>query len=65
MPTYNYSCPECGRSLERHLYPVEYRNDLPTCITCGVKMKLIINPPSIRFEGDGWQTRKPVKEGEK
>ena len=65
MPSYEYRCPECGFKMERHFYPIEYRNDLPTCVTCGVKMPLVINPPSLRFEGKGWQTPKPVKEGEK
>lgn len=51
--------------MERHFYPVEYRNNLPTCITCGVKMELVLNAPSIRFNGDGWQTKRPAKEGEK
>lgn len=65
MPSYQYRCQECGFEMERHFYPVEYRNNLPTCITCGVKMELVLNAPSIRFNGDGWQTKRPAKEGEK
>ena len=65
MPTYKYVCPECGASVERHFYPVEYRNNLPTCVICGMKMPLVISPASLRYEGEGWQTPKPVKEGEK
>jgi putative FmdB family regulatory protein len=65
MPSYVYRCEDCGFEMERHFYPVEYRNNLPTCITCGTKMPLVVNAPSLRFNGDGWQTKKAVKEGEK
>lgn len=61
MPIYEYLCP-CGHHADIHL-PVDHEQ--PVCPHCDTKMKLILNPPAIRFEGTGWQTRKPVKEGEK
>jgi putative FmdB family regulatory protein len=64
MPSYEYVCPECGASIERHFYPIEFRNQLPTCVLCGIKMDLVIGAPALRFNGEGWQTPKPVKEGE-
>ena len=65
MPSYQYRCPECGVEMERNFYPVEYRNNLPKCRICGLDMELVISAPSLRFNGEGWQTKKAVKEGEK
>jgi predicted nucleic acid-binding Zn ribbon protein len=65
MPSYVYRCPQCEAERQRNFWPLEYRDDLPECLMCGVKMDRVLYPPALRFNGEGWQTPKPVKEGEK
>ena len=62
MPIYEYLCPSCGAHVERLVYSHDHKQ---VCFECGSKMEVIINPPALRFEGSGWQTKKPVWEGEK
>ena len=64
MPIYVYRCPNCGTRhdlLQRH-----DAQEPPMCLECDTIMRLELQPPALRFRGDGWQTpsSEPVIEGE-
>jgi putative FmdB family regulatory protein len=53
MPTYEYSCKECGTygSVNR-----TYKEDDPgmDCPKCKIAMARVYSAPGLVFKGDGW-----------
>jgi putative FmdB family regulatory protein len=64
MPLYQFTCPSCGSTTDKWRVSLQQYVPRPVC-TCGTKMNRVLHPPAIEFKGSGWQTKKPVKEGEK
>ena len=52
MPTYEYSCTECGESLEA----VQKFSDHPltVCPACGGRLRKMFSPVGIVFKGSGF-----------
>lgn len=61
MPRYVYNCLTCD-SLEERQRSVADRDNPTVCPGCGQFMARVLNAPTIRFTGDGWQTPRPVRE---
>jgi putative FmdB family regulatory protein len=57
MPTYEYSCKECGTfgSIHRTYKEDDSGLDCPKCKTA---MARIFTAPGISFKGDGWGGKK-------
>jgi putative FmdB family regulatory protein len=58
MPRYDYQCSECNHIQEEtHSMSGPVDKDDIICGECkSLKMVKIMSAPTIRFEGDGWQT---------
>ena len=57
MPTYEYSCRECGTFGSKHRTYKE-GDDGMTCPKCNVEMSRIYSAPGLIFKGDGWAGKK-------
>jgi putative FmdB family regulatory protein len=53
MPTYEYSCKECGTYGSVHRTYKEDDNGM-NCPRCKTAMARIFTTPGISFKGDGW-----------
>jgi putative FmdB family regulatory protein len=53
MPTYEYSCNECGTHGSTH---TSFAEDVPVmrCPKCQVMMSRIYSAPGLIFKGSGW-----------
>jgi putative FmdB family regulatory protein len=52
LPTYDYQCRSCGRTIEV-IHPM--REDGPsTCEVCGGELRRILHPAGIIFRGSGF-----------
>ena len=52
MPTYQYTCTECGEGLEAYQ---KFTDDpLAVCPACGGKLRKIFSPVGIVFKGSGF-----------
>jgi putative FmdB family regulatory protein len=53
MPTYEYSCAECGTYASTHR---SYADDvnIMECPKCRISMNRIYSAPGIVFKGSGW-----------
>ncbi len=52
MPTYEYSCDDCGAALERRQRFDE--SPLTQCPSCGGSLRRVYHPAGIVFKGSGW-----------
>lgn len=52
MPTYEYSCRECGERLEA--VQGFYDEPLTTCEACGGDLRKVFTPAGIIFKGSGY-----------
>lgn len=53
MPTYEYSCKDCGEIFDKKV-SLKYRSDI-LCPECGSKnTKKLLSAPSIIFKGSGF-----------
>ena len=55
MPTYEYACRGCGRSLE----VVQSFHDAPltTCEACGGELRKVFSAAGLIFKGSGWHIK--------
>ena len=55
MPTYEYACRGCGRSLE----VVQSFSDAPltTCESCGGELRKVFSAAGLIFKGSGWHIK--------
>ena len=55
MPTYEYACRGCGRSLE----VVQSFHDAPltTCESCGGELRKVFSAAGLIFKGSGWHIK--------
>ena len=53
MPTYEYRCPECGRTCEVRVKLIEIDRYEAHC-ECGGDLKRVFTPPAVAFKGDGF-----------
>ncbi len=55
MPTYEYACRGCGRSLE----VVQSFSDDPltTCDACGGELRKVFSAAGLIFKGSGWHIK--------
>ena len=55
MPTYEYACRGCGRSLE----VVQSFSDDPltTCESCGGELRKVFSAAGLIFKGSGWHIK--------
>jgi len=53
MPTYEYSCKECGTYGSVHRTYKEDDGGM-NCPRCKIAMVRIFTAPGIQFKGDGW-----------
>ena len=53
MPTYEYSCKECGTHGSIHS---SFNEDVPTmqCPKCKLDMSRLYSAPGLVFKGNGW-----------
>ncbi len=52
MPTYEYSCSDCGAALERRQRFDE--SPLTQCPSCGGKLHRVYHAAGVIFKGSGW-----------
>ena len=52
MPTYEYSCSDCGAALERRQRFDE--SPLTQCPSCGGRLHRVYRAAGIIFKGSGW-----------
>lgn len=52
MPTYEYSCLSCGRSVE--IVQKMTDSSMTTCESCGGTLKKVFHPAGIMFKGSGF-----------
>ncbi len=64
MPLYEYHCHHCDTTEVRWIMDTS-EITAEHCSHCGRVVEKLISPPSLRFEGDGWQTPKATKEKRK
>lgn len=57
MPTYEYSCNECGTHGSTHK---SFTEDVPVmqCPKCQITMARIYSAPGLVFKGGGWGGKK-------
>lgn len=53
MPTYEYSCNECGTYGSVHKSYDDYLTDM-RCPKCDLQMSRIYSAPGLIFKGGGW-----------
>ena len=53
MPTYEYSCNECGTYGSQHRTYKEGDGGM-SCPKCNVEMSRIYSAPGLIFKGNGW-----------
>jgi putative FmdB family regulatory protein len=56
MPTYEYSCNECGTYGSQHRTFKEGDGGM-TCPKCNLEMSRIFSAPGLIFKGDGWGSK--------
>ena len=56
MPTYEYSCNECGTHGSTH---TSFAEDVPVmqCPKCQIMMSRIYSAPGLIFKGLGWASK--------
>jgi putative FmdB family regulatory protein len=52
MPTYEFKCPECGKTEE--LITSVYTNHSKFCDLCKIQMDKQFSSPGVIFKGEGW-----------
>jgi putative FmdB family regulatory protein len=54
MPTYDYKCEFCERTVESNR-PIDDRDAYTECIECGNQMhRIIVNSVGVQFKGSGF-----------
>lgn len=53
MPTYRYTCSECGERFEA-LRPIDERDEPAECPQCGSDSNRIATAAGVVFNGTGW-----------
>lgn len=62
MPMYDVKCVKCGK-LHKDVFASAPTSFIIQKCTCGSKeFKKIPSAPNVRFEGDGWATKKKSPE---
>ena len=56
MPTYEYSCGECGTFASTHN---SFDHDVPVmqCPKCLISMNRVYSAPALIFKGTGWGSK--------
>ena len=70
MPTYEYTCRDCGHTFE--IIQSMWDDALTMCPECGGSLRKVFAPPAISFKGSGFyatdhgkRSKKPDEGGEK
>jgi putative FmdB family regulatory protein len=70
MPTYEYTCRDCGHTFE--IVQSMWDDALTMCPECGGSLRKVFAPPAISFKGSGFyatdhgkKAKKPAESGAK